>query len=120
MKNIRSIVERIFYSQDPNEPYRDPNRPENFPFFASQRAVENKAFIKWRQEAGGERLLANMEKKLVGQIINMVIMEVKSVDDILTLIQNKRDILRDVIFIDRIEQAFIEEEERQKKIQEGG
>ncbi len=117
-KDLKPILERIFYSQDPNESYRDPNRPENYPYFSQQRAIENKAFITWCQEAGGERLLGTMQQKLISQIVSLVLMEIKTVEDILKIIQAKRDIYRDVIFIDRIEQAFVEEEERQKKLQE--
>ncbi|MFH1628677.1 MAG: hypothetical protein ABIE47_08135 [Pseudomonadota bacterium] len=115
-KHLESILQSIFFSQDRDEPTRNPNDPADQPYFYQMRHIENKAFKAWYEDAGGEYLIRNMEKNLIGKIINLVVKDVKGIKDILEMVEIKKEIMRDVTFIDRIRAAFFEEEKRLAEI----
>jgi len=112
----RSILQSIFYSQDPDEDFRNPNKPADAPFFKAQRNIHNNALISWIKEQGGEVLLKGMQQKIMADIVTLILMDDTKIENMLPLIIKKREILSQVHFVDRIFSAFIEEEKRQENI----
>jgi len=107
----KSILIELFKEGDA---FRDPNDPVNSAYYNAKRSIENQAFVKWCTEYGGEVLLNDMEQGLIGKIIGAVIHpRTTEVDRNLNLALLD-DVLRDTKFIDRIRQAFVEEEKRKQ------
>lgn len=111
MDKTKSILIDLFKEGDT---FRDPNDPVNSAYYNAKRGIENQAFVKWCTEFGGEVLLGDMEQSLIGKIIGCVIhprtTEVERNVNLALL----DDIMRDARFIDRIRQAFVEEEQRKQ------
>jgi len=111
-------LDKIFYSQDPKEEPRNPNDPANGPYYKALWGIENKAWIRWYEDCGGERLLKEMERGIINKIHKMVMMEVRSIDSVFALLEIKRDIQKDAQAIDRILLAFTEEDKRQEALKD--
>jgi hypothetical protein len=72
----------------------------------------------WMQECGGERLIQQMEKGIIGKIHQMIMMDTKTMEGVLRLLELKKDIQKDAAAIDRIYSAFEEEEKRQEELKQ--
>lgn len=106
-----SILTGIFYSQEKEE-FRDPNDPANSPFYNAKRRYQSLALRKWKEEYGGDVLIDAMTKKIVAQIIEMIIVEPNALEDLVKLVRLQERIKKDVGFIDRITAAFLEEKKK--------
>lgn len=109
------ILDDIFFSQK-KEDIRNPNDPADRPFYTAKRGIENKAFKSWVEEFGGGVLLRDMQQNLIAKIKSLVVKDTNSIEGILEMLELKKDISRDITFIDRIERAFEEEEKRQEDL----
>lgn len=110
IKRAKPILESLFYSQDPAEPTRNPLDPLSSAYFNAKRKIHNQAFVKWYQDGGGEYLVKDMQQKLIGMILNAIVHDRSSETNRNNNLKLLDDILRDANFIDRIYQAFVEQE----------
>lgn len=108
---MKTTLQEIFYSLKEDDEL-DPNNPAHRPAMNAMRGIENKAFIRWMEDCGGEVLLKNMQRSLVGKIQDLIMQSTTTVDGILQMVEKKKEIQRDIVFMDRIKSAFDEEEKR--------
>ena len=107
------ILDDLFFSQK-KEDIRNPNDPADRPFFNAKRDIENKAFKAWVEEFGGGVLLRGMQQNLIAKIKSLIVKDTTTIEGILDMLELKKEISRDLVFIDRIEKAFEEEDKRQE------
>ncbi|MGY5852140.1 MAG: hypothetical protein RTU92_01080 [Candidatus Thorarchaeota archaeon] len=100
---IESVLNKIFYSQDPREAQRDPNKLADNAYFNAQSKIRKQAYANW-YKSGGEQLVAHMEENLVGMIKTFVGTPIDAKSPYLQ--QHIWDLID---FIDTIHKAFEDE-----------
>lgn len=114
---MKTTLQEIFYSLKEDDEL-DPNNPAHRPAMNAMRAIENTAFIRWMEDCGGEVLLKDMQRGLIGKIQELIMQDTTTVEGILKTVEKKKEIQRDITFMDRIKSAFFEEEKRQEDIKQ--
>jgi hypothetical protein len=100
---------------------RDPNDPTDQPFFAVKTKILNQAFHAWMTEQGGEVVLDDARKRIRSNIISLISMEVKGMDEMFRFAKLKAEIENDLKWFTFIKDSFfkIEEIKKAKEIPDG-
>jgi len=110
-KKLIPLLESLFHSQDANEPTRNPLDPVASAYFNAKRKIHNQALMTWYRDQGGEYLIGDMQKKLIGMILNAIVCDRSTEASRNNNLRLLDEILREANFMDRIFQAFVEQEE---------
>lgn len=111
---IVSILHDIF-NKDWDGVDRDPNKPEDQPFFSVKTKILNQAFHSWLTEQGGEVVLDDTRKRIRANIIALLGMDVKGMDDMFRFAKLKTEIESDLKWFTFILESFKKVEEVKKE-----
>ena len=112
---IVSILHDIF-NKDLDGVERDPNNPEDQPFFSVKTKILNQAFHSWLTEQGGEIVLDDTRKRIRMSIIALVGMELKGMEDMFKFAKLKTEIENDLKWFMFIVDSFRKVEEVKKQV----
>lgn len=109
------LLEKLLFGGDA-KPQRDPNHPENQPYFSALAGIKKQAFAAWLSECGGEVILDEIETKIRGKMWVVFNMPLRNMDDIMKFIAARQTILDDAEWYGNIVSAF----NKNKEEKDGG
>jgi hypothetical protein len=101
----KSILDRIFFSQDSEAVKRDPNKPADSAYFRAAEKIREQAYYKWYTEYGGEYLVKHIEEEIIDLIKALVGTRIGEASPYL-----QQKIWDKIDFVDTIHKAFVENE----------
>jgi len=104
-EELTNVLQDIFLSQKESE-YRDPNDELNQPYFAAKGKVINEAYVNWYNEFGGNEVIGNLQKQIIGQIMAAIMHKRNTSEEKEQCLRALDMVDLNLRFIQRIRNAF--------------
>ena len=109
-----NILDKILFAGKKRD-NRDPNDPANQPFISAMTGITNQAYARWFNEQGGEFVLNELEKEIGEKLEALVVMPVRTIEDVFKFITFRQNIVDNVNWYGKIISAFNKEESKKTK-----